>query len=501
MNVSLTPLPTALIESLRSIGYTLETALADIVDNSITAKAGRISVRYLWNNGKPWIAVCDNGHGMSPTELVDAMRLGSRSPNEKRSVDDLGRFGLGMKTASISQCRQLTVLSCKSKDTAGCEWDLDAIAAKNSSEWQARMLKHEGISADPLLDDLVKRYLAPGKSGTIVLWRKLDSALGDPRDTEGEHRFSANLAAARKHLELVFHRFLAPSVGKKRLTIDFNDVALEAFDPFGSPVPARQELTAEKIRIQGQVIGIQPYVLPHQTKAASIDDYQKLAGDEGYLQNQGFYVYRNQRLIIKATWFRLIPKDELNKLIRIRVDIPNSLDHLWRIDVKKSQASPPEPVRRELRRIIQKISGSGRIVFTNRSTKIRNRQVTPVWKREVVQGRIQYLINEDHPMVQGLIKSLTDSKIQSLRACFALINSTFPYDMYYVDAADDKTEFHNTGPDEDIVRQVGAQLVRALRSCGFTGDKLREQLKRTEFFICSPALIEELLKAEDDLND
>ena len=162
---------------------------------------------------------------------------------------------------------------------------------------------------------------------------------------------------------------------------------LEAFDPFGLPIPARQELTAEKIRIAGHVINVQPYVLPHHTKALSVAEYQRLAGEEGYLQNQGFYVYRNLRLIIKATWFRLIPKDELNKLIRIRVDIPNSLDHLWRIDVKKSQATPPEPVRRELKRIIQQISGSGRIVFTNRATKMRNRQITPVWKREVVQGR------------------------------------------------------------------------------------------------------------------
>lgn len=501
MNVSLTPLPTALIESLRSIGYTLETALADIIDNSITAKAGRISVRYLWNNGKPWIAVFDNGHGMSSTELVEAMRLGSRNPNEERSVDDLGRFGLGMKTASISQCRQLTVVSRKGKSTSGCEWDLDAIASKNSSEWYARMLEQEDISADAILNDLVTRYLPRGSSGTIILWRKIDGGLGEPRDPDGEHRFSAHMDSARKHLELVFHRFLAPAIGGKKIVIDFNDGVIEAFDPFGSPVPARQELTTEKIRIQGQTITVQPYVLPHQTKAASISDYQKLAGEEGYLQNQGFYVYRNQRLIIKATWFRLIPKDELNKLIRIRVDISNSLDHLWRIDVKKSQASPPEPVRREFKRIIQKISGSGRIVFTNRATRLRNRQVVPVWRREMVQGRVRYLINEEHPMVQGLIKDLTDTKIQCLRACFVLINSTFPYDMYYADAADDKTEFDDAGPDENTVRQVGTQLVRALRSCGFNGEKLREQLRSTEFFVCSPALIEELLKVEGDLND
>jgi hypothetical protein len=307
--------------------------------------------------------------------------------------------------------------------------------------------------------------------------------------------------AARKHLELVFHRFLSPPLNRKKLKIDFNETQLEAFDPFGTPVPARQELTLERISINGAVILVQPYVLPHQTKAESVAEYQRLAGDEGYLQNQGFYVYRNQRLIIKSTWFRLIPKDELNKLIRIRVDIPNSLDHLWRIDVKKSQASPPESVRLELKRIIQKISGSGRIVFTNRAARIRNRQVTPVWRREVVQGQVRYLINEQHPIVMGLLKELSEAKVQCLRACFELINSTFPYDMYYADAADDKTEFDNAGPDEETVREVGIQLVRALRSCGFNGDQLREQLRTAEFFNCSPQLFEELLKVEGDLHD
>jgi hypothetical protein len=501
MKVPLKPLPSALIESLRSIGYTIETALADIVDNSITAKARRISVRYLWNNGRPWIAVLDDGHGMSPKELLEAMRLGSRDPNEVRDAGDLGRFGLGMKTASISQCRQLSVVSFKGGEMSGCRWDLDDVAKSSSLDWEATQLIQSAISTDTLLSELIQTCPRGWKSGTIILWRKLDNDLGDPDSPGGETRFSAHLDGARKHLELVFHRFLGGPANRKRLQIDFNGNPLIPFDPFGTPVPARQELTVERIRINGETIVVQPYVMPHSTKAGSMAEYQRMAGDEGYLQNQGFYVYRNQRLIIKATWFRLIPKDELNKLIRIRVDIPNSLDHLWRIDIKKSQASPPEAVRRELKRIIQKISGSGRIVFTNRAARIRNRVVTPVWRREVFEGRVRYLVNDEHPLLMGLMKGLTEAKAQGLRSCLALINSTFPYDMYYADAADDKTEFDSAGPDEHTVREVGAQLVRALRSCGFSGDKLREQLRASEFFTCSSELFEELLEVEGDLND
>jgi hypothetical protein len=493
MKVSLNPNPSALLESLRSIGYTLETAMADIVDNSIAAQAGRISVRFLWSNGSPWIAIADDGDGMSAKELEQAMRFGCRNPKEKRSADDLGRFGLGMKTASISQCRQLTVISRKGKSVSACEWNLNVI--DDGSEWHALALDEAAISKDSILAELIDEFLFGNKAGTIVLWRHLDASLGDASDATGEKRFSAQMDSARKHLELVFHRFLLPALRKRKVRIDFNGSALVPFDPFGSAVPARQELPLETIPFQGEIITVQPYVLPHRSKAGSITEYEKYAGDDGYLQNQGFYIYRNRRLIIKATWFRLIPKDELNKLIRIKVDIPNSLDDLWRIDVKKSQANPPEAVRRELKRIINKISGAGRIVFTNRATRLQNRKVTPVWKREVRDGRIHYGVNEEHPMVQGLFNDLPQDSVDALRALFELINSTFPYDMYYADAADDKTEFATASPDQDTIKQVGIQLVRALRACGFEGEQLRAKLENAEFFKCSDELLEEILNA------
>jgi len=492
MNVSLNPSPSALLESLRSIGYTLETALADIIDNSITAKASRISAQFLWNSGKPWIAIADDGNGMSSDELLEAMRLGSQSPLTTRSEDDLGRFGLGMKTASISQCRQLTVISKKGKHISACEWNLDLIKA-NDSEWNVLVLDEKTFAKDKFLSELIARFLASTKAGTVLVWRHLASSLGESNDPVGEARFSAHMDAARKHLELVFHRFLAPAVGQRKLVIDFNNTPLVPFDPFGSAVPARQELPAERIQIQGETIIVQPYVLPHRSKAGSISEYEDNSGEDGYLHNQGFYIYRNRRLIIKATWFRLIPKDELNKLLRVRVDIPNSLDDLWRIDVRKSQASPPESVRRELKRIIHKISGSGRVVFTNRATRLQNRKITPVWKREVRDGQIQYGVNDEHPLVKALLKDLPKSHADSLRACFELLNSTFPYDMYYADAADDKTEFVTSLPLEETIRQVGIQLVNALRSCGFEGAELRNQMQNAEFFKCSNELLAEIL--------
>lgn len=499
MKTRLNPIPFALLEALRSIGYNLDTALADLIDNSITAQAANISIRFLWNNGKAWIAICDDGCGMSSKELIEAMKFGSQNPSSKRDLDDLGRFGLGMKTASISQCLRMTVVSRKKNSISACEWNLNTIPADGISE--CTVLGEDDVSNDDILKNLVSGYFAGKENGTIVLWRNLDKSLGDLNEPTGENRFSAQMKSARDHLELVFHRFLAPPLGQRRIAIDFNGSPLEAVNPFGSPIPARQELPTERIRVQGQVVTIQPYVLPHRSKAASESEYQEHAGEDGYLNNQGFYIYRNRRLIIKATWFRLIPKDELNKLIRIQVDIPNTLDDLWRIDVKKSHANPPETIRRDLKRIINKISGAGRNVFTNRSTRLQNRKIVPVWKREVMEGKVHYSVNEDHPLVKALLKDLPKEKVDSLQACFKLLNTTFPYDMYYVDAADDRTEFASaSSPDEETVRQVGIQIVKALRSCGFDGSELRKQLEGSEFFKCSPELIEEIISAGGNID-
>lgn len=490
------PISAALLEALRSIGYTLDTALADIVDNSITAKARKISLRYLWDGGKPWIAICDDGCGMSQEELVEAMRFGSKSPVENRDSEDLGRFGLGMKTASISQCRRMTVVSSAKGNVSACEWNLNSLSKNDTAECGTLLLGEDEWKKDTILGELTKSHFGKGKSGTIILWRNLDPALGDPKEQNGEERFSAQLDIARKHLELVFHRFLSPSVGQQKIRIDFNETMLEAFNPFGPSVPARQELPGETIPVLGHNITVQPYVLPHHSKAGSVAEYHKYAGDDGYLHNQGFYIYRNKRLIIKATWFRLIPKDELNKLVRIRVDIPNALDDMWRIDVKKSQANPPEIVRRELKRVIKRISGAGRIVFTNRATRLQNRTITPVWAREVVDGQVKYKVNEDHPLLKALLKDMPSEQGDRLRACLELVNSAFPYDMYYADAADDKTEFDESAPGDETIRQVGLELVKALRSCGFSGEELRKQLEGAEFFKCSKAMLEEILLSE-----
>lgn len=491
-NLDLRPNPSALIESLRSIGYTLETALADIIDNSITANSTSISVRFLWNNGISWVAIIDDGIGMSQEELIEAMRFGSRTPTEERDENDLGRFGLGMKTASISQCRHLTVASKRDGELTACEWNLNKIAMNGSTGWIVGLLDPAAIFGDVLLSGIATESLAASNSGTVILWRELDSSRVEMGNSVAESRFSEAMDTARRHLEMVFHRFLSPDFGRPSIKIDFNGTALQAFNPFGPSIPARQELPSETVRIEDRNILVQPYILPHRSKVSPAL-YEQYAGEQGYLQNQGFYIYRNRRLIVKATWFRLIKKEELNKLIRVRVDIPNSLDHLWSIDIKKSHASPPESVRRELKRIIGRISGTGKLVFTRRATVLRSRTITPVWLREVSDGKIRYGINEEHPLVKALLEKVTNQLAGELRTCFRLINETFPHELFYADTASDTAEFDKPEHGKEEVRQAAVQLIDALRACGFEGNDLRKQLQNTEAFPFPTELIDELL--------
>lgn len=493
--ISLSPSPTALVESLRSIGYTLETALADIIDNSITADSSTISILFMWENSNPWVAIIDNGCGMCPEVLRNAMRFGSTSPLVPRESSDLGRFGLGLKTASISQCRRLTVCSKHNGFISACEWDLDHLATNGSKEWLLKVVEEKDIKCDALLETLKNKHLGNYSTGTIVLWRNMDTMLAGTEGVDSERKFSELMSHARSHLEMVFHRFLSPTIGQKGIKINFNQSELSAFNPFGPNIPARQELTDQEIPLNGEIIKVQPYVLPHQTKVTRTE-YEKYAGDGGYLHNQGFYVYRNRRLILKATWFRLIKKEELHKLVRVRIDIPNNLDHIWGINVDKSQVTPPEVVRKQLRIIINRITGAGKQVHQNKATRLINRNVISVWKREIVKGEVLYSVNEEHPLLKDLIQSATDSLKRRIIQSFKLIAHAFPKDAYYNDLANDEHEFAK--PPEDVSLELCQNLIISLRICGLNDLEIIDQAKGIEIPGISTEIVQDLIKKQNN---
>jgi hypothetical protein len=230
------PSAAALIESMRDIGYTFETALTDIVDNAITAAATAVDVLVGSNADAVVIAVVDDGTGMSEAELIEAMRPGTRNPLDARDDSDLGRFGLGLKTASFSQCRRLTVASRQHGHTVAACWDLDEVADRD--EWVIRILDEADMASRPFFDRLPSR-------GTLVLWENLDRLVDLTGRTGIQDHVYERLEAADRHLSLVFHRFLTGERPFRRVRIRISGQDLEPFDPFHSKHRGRRAIRAE----------------------------------------------------------------------------------------------------------------------------------------------------------------------------------------------------------------------------------------------------------------
>ncbi len=292
--VELLPKASSLIESLRDIGYSFESAVADIIDNSITAKATKIEIFFDFINKNFILAIIDNGIGMSKEELIEAMRTGGKNPLDSREKEDLGRFGLGLKTASFSQCRKLTLISSQKNVKNATRWDLDFIAKEDS--WSLQILDEKEI-------DFIYKIEKLRDNGTLVLWENCDRVIDNSIEKLTEDIIYEKVEYLQKHLELVFHRFLK---GKNHIDIFINGYKLKPFDPFFTSHLATQELSEETVILNGERVKIKPYILPHYTKV-SAKDYEYYGGVGGYLKNQGFMYIGNRRLLNPGTWVRLIP--------------------------------------------------------------------------------------------------------------------------------------------------------------------------------------------------
>ena len=337
------PDPAALFESMRAFGYSLPTAVADLVDNSIAAGAHEVAVRFEWAGSRSTMSVTDDGRGMTEPELVAAMRFGSRSPTETRDPTDLGRFGLGLKSAALSQARILTVISrAEGEPVRLRRWDLDHI--RSTRRWE---LKSTGSPAAAKLAGELERSAA----GTTVLLESPDRMVGDVAtdDERARKHFFAAIEAVSDHLAVVFHRFLS---GPHPVRLRVGDRYVAPWDPFMESHPATQPLATETLWQAGHAVIVTPFVLPHQSL---LDDaaHRTAAGPGGWNSQQGFYVYRARRLLVAGGWLGLprMQREEHHKLARIRIDLDNAVDEQWQIDVRKARARIPGPLQADLQRI------------------------------------------------------------------------------------------------------------------------------------------------------
>ena len=450
--IALIPEAALLLESLRSIGYTAEAAIADLIDNSITADATLVEVRF--PPGAPsHLAVIDDGKGMTSEELRAAMRHGSRNPAERRPENDLGRFGLGLKTASLSQCRCLTVVSKREHEVAACRWDLDFISQCN--QWLLLELDKLEIEALPYIDELNGK-----KSGTMVIWTNMDRlSAGDRGDGAV---VSARMDSVRRHLSLVFHRYLSGQARGSVFRIAINRMEVDPVDPFLATKKSTQKTPLETVYVDGVPIHVMGFTLPHISKLRQ-DEIDLAGGSEGLRRQQGFYVYRNYRLIVWGTWFRLMRQEELTKLTRVRVDIPNSLDHLWTIDVRKAAASPPERVREYLKALVPKLCEGSRGTQAHRAKVQVSGKVQPIWRREERRdGSIQYRIDTEHVVIASTLSALDDVERRCVLRVLRAVEDSFPGEAFYNDRASERIGFLGAGKTDDDTRAYLEDLARQL---------------------------------------
>lgn len=414
---------------MRAIGYTTETAVADLVDNSISANASAIRIEYDASS-EPFVAILDNGHGMDAAELTNAMRHGSRNPVDVRSSHDLGRFGLGLKTASLSQCRKLTVVSKQGDEIHARCWDLDFVQIEN--RWVVVVPSAKERKKLPMYDELLAQ-----KSGTLVVWQSLDKLMSGSANPVEEMK--SRMSELYSHLSFVFHRFTRKEGSSPAIDIIINGLKLKSLDPFLKDNSFSQPLEGQEIRIGHETVAVQPYVLPHMSHLTG-DQIDIAGGREGLRSNQGFYIYRNRRLVIWGTWFRLVPKEECFKLTRVQVDIPNSLDHLWSLDIKKSAAYPPGIIRNRLRDLIPHFANSSRTTITYPGRKQKHKAgFHPLWERiEPSHGTFRYQLNPDHPVIRLLSDNLDTDAQKALGHILELIAAALPFESIYSDMCSDK---------------------------------------------------------------
>lgn len=467
---------------MRALGYSFESAVADLVDNSLSAQASAIDIRFSPFD-EPFVAILDNGTGMLPPGLTSAMRHGSQNPTLKRDEKDLGRFGLGLKTASLSQCRRMTVVSLRDGILSGRCWDLDYVAIRQ--DWMLLQLSEDHIRHLPLVDQLIAQ-----KHGTIVLWQNFDRLGAGERSIE--QALGNRMDLLREHLALVFHRFIAPEPGIPAVSISINKFAIRAIDPFLTRNKATQLLPPQDFPLAGERVHVQAYILPHISRLTDAD-LELAGGEEGLRRNQGFYVYRNRRLISWGSWFRLVRQEELTKLARVRVDLSNQLDHLWKLDIKKSATYPPEALREGLRQIIGRITEGSRSVFVFKGKKASDSKIVHAWDRTIVRDGVSYKINRDHPLLFALAGEVSDHPDNLLDQVLELLERSLPLDAIYLDKASHVRSIVEE-PEEDgkNLEQLAKQILASLGKDSEAGSRFLESLSSVEPFNANPERAKEI---------
>ena len=415
---------------------------------------------------------------MNNDELVQAMRPGAKNPLETRAEKDLGRFGLGLKTASFSQCRKLIVVSKK----AGYApiywiWDLDYV--NQTSKWE--LIRY------PIPDEFL-HALDEQESGTLVVWAQLDRVVSPKTSISNEiakDRFLAQMDKVKQHIAMTFHRFIE----EKSVKLYCWGHEVLPWNPFLATEPATQPFPEEYI---GSAI-MKGYVLPHKSHLTEAV-HKAAEGTNGWSNQQGFYVYRGKRLLLAGDWLGLFKKETHYQLARIQIDLPNSLDSDWQIDIKKSTARPPLESREQMKKYAMAVRNRAVEVFRHRGKILttRNQQeFQPLWLEKKQGQKYSFIVNRNHLMITELKNLAVSEPEKAIEYLLRFVEETVPKKSVFIRESE---QGETTEPFEEtnleVVKTMILQIFNAQKASGKNNEQIKILLLNMEPFNNFPELIE-----------
>lgn len=475
------PEASSMIETFRAIGYSIETAIADIIDNSITACAKNIWIDYDWRGAGTTLSILDDGIGMNNEQLIQAMRPGSKNPLEERNQNDLGRFGLGLKTASFSQTRKFTVFS-KAKDYKPVYWTWDLDYVNKEQAW--KLIRY--IPDQEKWTNKIKTL----DTGTCVIWWDIDRLTKDTVEDsqEAKSKFLEIMDIVKSHISMVFHRFI-----DNGLNIYFRDRLIKSWDPFMIGTEGLQ--SKPEIRLSGGSITIKGFVLPHRSKLTA-EQYNLGKGPKNsWTSYQGFYVYRNKRLLVSGDWLGFFKREVHYDLCRIRIDLPNNFDSDWQIDIKKSIARPPSIYRDQILAIAKETRNQAVEVYRHKGKVLKRKlsadEYFPFWEERARHGKRFYKINRKHPILNELLSKSGDLK-KDIEKVVQFIEETVPVPLITLQESENEKPHGQPfeGIDHNAIKETMQKLFNGFINSGLSVEKAKARILNTEPYNFYPEYIE-----------
>lgn len=469
MNVIVTqPSATPVIQALRSIGYNARTAISDLIDNSLDAGATKIHLNFEYETGL--IKIKDNGTGMDDEMLQIAMNIGSKDPREKRANNELGRFGMGLKTASFSLGKRLSVYTKKDGKYYERCWDLDHVSGCN--EWQ-------------LFTEIpkeVKEQLGEieGESGTIVCIDKLDRFMGYGKiKIIQENSFYNKISKVNKHLEFVFHSILE----NNHVQMFINNMEIYPWNPFLTTNPFTIEGEMQLLKINEHRIKVQYFILPHASHLSE-PEYKEAGGYRGWRDHQGLYIYRENRLLYFGDWMGMFPKDAASQLARVRIDLPNEADSDWQVDIKKSGINLPDEAMKRLTAISGIARKTSRDIYYFRNQGSQQRQAFKgslnTWEQSGLDKGPQFLLNRNHPILSELLKNLDDKNIKLLNLYLKFVQLGSPSNIIDSPKVEEESVQEVSDADKFLIVHFAKTLLE-IKAASNTDDLLNALLTQPAF--------------------